>query len=174
MGMYSIGTPCPLCGEPLNKEDDLIGFGCLAMSDPTFAPLDDYVVHRTCLDVWERRDDFIAYHNRLVRPPGRTLGDDLVMYDGHVRYQREADALELGRHIASVGHDLSAEEIADLLKETSTSPWEVATAAMSKGLIEDELYDELMYPLGFEKHLTREEFEETQRRLEEQRRDKSS
>ena len=172
MGMYEVGSPCPLCGQPRNKDDDLIGFGFFAMSDPAFSLLDDSVVHRACLDAWERRDDFIAYHNKLSGPsPSRPagLGQLLVVYDGSVRYQSEADALELGKHVASCDHRLAPDEIVAYLQESSESPWDAATLAMSKGIIEDELHHELMYLLCFQKHFTREEFRETDSRLEEQR-----
>jgi hypothetical protein len=63
MSLFVPGCPCPLCGSPVDLDDDYIGFTFLGSYDANVSILDDGVAHRQCLNNWEHRDAFVAAWN---------------------------------------------------------------------------------------------------------------
>ena len=91
MALFMPGrTKCPLCGSVVSQSDDHIGFTYLGSTDPLIRPLDDAVVHRSCLNGWEHRDAFVQAWNRAAA--ATRLGRDhrlTVDRAGSVRYTRD-------------------------------------------------------------------------------------
>jgi hypothetical protein len=64
MALWDPALPCPLCGRAIGDNKRLvIGFTCLGSYDADVSVVDDAVVHRACLNGWERRDSFVSAWN---------------------------------------------------------------------------------------------------------------
>lgn len=88
-------TKCPLCGCVVSESDDIIGFTFLGSYDPLIQPLDDSVVHRTCLSRWKDRDAFVQAWNRAAGATQFGRNRQLTVDEtGQVRYYPEKTLVE--------------------------------------------------------------------------------
>jgi hypothetical protein len=89
MALFDPGCPCPLCGSPININDDHIGFTYLGSYDHNVSLLDDGVVHRQCLSKWEHRNAFVEAWNGEAEA---CVGQEHLLEitpGGEVRYKSE-------------------------------------------------------------------------------------
>lgn len=96
MALFDPGSPCPLCGSPINLDDDHIGFTFLGSYDTNVALLDDGVVHRKCLSEWENRDSFVETWNAEAKG---CLGEGHLLEitpSGEVEYKSERRGSGIG------------------------------------------------------------------------------
>lgn len=96
MALFEPGRPCPLCGSPINLNDDHIGFTFLGSNDTKVALLDDGVVHRKCLSDWDDRDAFVEAWNAEAKV---RLGQEHMLeitQSGEVQYESERRGREFG------------------------------------------------------------------------------
>jgi len=66
MALFWPGAPCALCSEPIEEARQAIGFAALPPTRSVFDDLHDASVHRTCLNAWARKSEFVAHYNCLV------------------------------------------------------------------------------------------------------------
>ncbi|WP_411881682.1 hypothetical protein [Polaromonas sp. YR568] len=81
---------CPICHKPIGENTEVIGFPDLV---PMFSQFDgdfyDSCAHQACLDSWPRRDEFVAYFNKLVAESSLSKSWQLhVLANGRVVYER--------------------------------------------------------------------------------------
>lgn len=88
MALFWPGTPCGLCGAPIEEARQAIGIAALPTTLSAFDGLHDASVHRTGLRAWARKDEFVGYYNCLVdtRARGR-VSRLLITSDGDVVHE---------------------------------------------------------------------------------------
>jgi hypothetical protein len=69
--MIAADDPCTLCGKPFGDED-LIGFTYVVSPHPLIRKVNDWAVHRHCLESFSQRSELVeAWNEAAARGLGR-------------------------------------------------------------------------------------------------------
>ena len=88
MALFWPGTPCALCGTPIEEARQAIKFAALPPTGSEFDGLHDASIHRMCLRAWALKDEFVAHYNCLVDTRARGRVSRLsITSDGEVVHE---------------------------------------------------------------------------------------
>jgi hypothetical protein len=93
-------TLCPLCRQPIEREQPRVGFPSFLKSTHSLSILSDAVAHRGCFEQWQHRELFVTLFEKFKRilderpqDTGWKEGEEWIRVRGE-EFDREAEALD--------------------------------------------------------------------------------